>query len=255
LYIWGKCGEDSDEETIYEAKAVEFQSFNVIFNYYYGITNKTIEKLIDFNIKIIENGKYFKGYKEIEKLGEGHYGVAFKAGSINNMEEKHAIKKIKFDIDKERDLKELENFDIFNESNAINILKLYRIWIESHESIECLTLHISMELCEKTEELIRELQKDKNLSIDKTLTILGYYIACKIFVEILKGVNYLHTRKPQILHMDLHSGNILLKREYDSSILEGYEPPVRVKLADFGSANICEFAQKSQMIASKRDQI
>ncbi len=102
-----------------------------------------------------------------------------------------------------------------------------------------------MELCDKTlEEFIKELQNNHNLLRNKTLTLSGYCIACHIFVEILKGVNYLHTSKPQILHMDLHSGNILLKR--------GNENRIKVKIADFGLVKVCELAQKSQTIPSKR---
>jgi serine/threonine protein kinase len=49
--------------------------------------------------------------------------------------------------------------------------------------------------------------------------------------------------------MDLHSGNILLRKGCDngSSVSQ-----IIVKLADFGLAKICEFAQKSQIITSKK---
>jgi serine/threonine protein kinase len=125
---------------------------------------------------------------------------------------------------------------------------LLDIWIEKEQNEKLIILYIRMELCDESlEEFIEELQSNRYLFRYKSLTPLGYYIACHIFVEILKGVNYLHTRDPQILHMDLHSGNILLKGgKYE------YEPQIEVKLADFGLAKICEFAQKSQTISSKR---
>jgi serine/threonine protein kinase len=44
--------------------------------------------------------------------------------------------------------------------------------------------------------------------------------------------------------MDLHSGNILLKR--------GNGNRIKVKIADFGLAKVYELAQKSQTITSKR---
>jgi serine/threonine protein kinase len=48
--------------------------------------------------------------------------------------------------------------------------------------------------------------------------------------------------------MDLHSGNILLTKEfYDNRSLK-----ITVKLADYGLAKICKFAQKSQKITSKK---
>jgi len=49
--------------------------------------------------------------------------------------------------------------------------------------------------------------------------------------------------------MDLHPGNILLHRDFDNRKLE---LEIEVKLADFGLAKICEFAQKSQTTTYKR---
>jgi serine/threonine protein kinase len=118
------------------------------------------------------------------------------------------------------------------------------------QNVNSITLYIHMELCDKTlEEFIKELKGNRYLFNGKTLTLLGYYIASHIFVEILKGVNYLHTRNPQILHMDLHSANILFRKECNNS--RGVSQII-VKLADFGLAKICEFAQKSQIITSKK---
>jgi hypothetical protein len=54
-------------------------------------------------------------------------------------------------------------------------------------------LYIQMELCDKKlENVINEFHKDSNLKNNRTLTTVGYYIATKIFVQILKGVNHLH---------------------------------------------------------------
>jgi Ser/Thr protein kinase RdoA (MazF antagonist) len=70
-----------------------------------------------------------------------------------------------------------------------------------------------MELCDKTlEEFIKDLQNHK------------FYLRIN----------------PQIIHMDLHSGNILLKKQkYSNNDLK-----IEVKLSDFGLAKICELAQK-----------
>jgi hypothetical protein len=253
-YVWGECG----EKDIEEPKETEFKSFDDIFEYYFGITYKTTEdeRFIDFKIKLIENGKYLRECKEIGKLGEGYYGQVFRVKNDEN--EEYAIKKMKFTIDEEKNLlKELENFFIADNLNYSirNILELNELWLENNQTLESkseksLILYISMELCDKTlEEFIKELQNDLKLFRLKTLTLLGYYIACYIFKQILKGINYLHTREPQILHMDLHSGNILLKKVYND---KKYEYEIFVKLADFGLAKICEFAQKSQTITLKR---
>ncbi len=50
-----------------------------------------------------------------------------------------------------------------------------------------------------------------------------------------------------MLHMDLHSANILLKKKYKFF----NEVEIFVKLAHFSLAKICEFAQKSQTISDK----
>jgi serine/threonine protein kinase len=255
-YIWGNCGEN---EKIKEPKETKFESFDDIFNHFLGITHKTtkIERLIDFKIELMKNEKYFKEFKEIEKLGEGYYGQVFRVENDRN--EEYAIKKMKFTIDNEENLlKELQNFFIVNNLNysTRNILQLNGLWLQNNQTLEykseqSLTLYMQMELCDKTlEEFIKELQNDLKLFRLKTLTLLGYYIACHIFKEILFGVNYLHTRKPPILHMDLHSGNILLKKRYIYHYSDRYE--VDVKIGDFGLAKICEFAQKLQTITSKR---
>jgi hypothetical protein len=44
------------------------------------------------------------------------------------------------------------------------------------------------------ENVIIQLQNNLNLFTDKILTHLGYYIACYIFIEIIKSVNYLRSR-------------------------------------------------------------
>jgi hypothetical protein len=256
-YIWGDCGKRfSEAEVIEVPKQTEFNSFNEVFNHYLGITYKTIERTIDFNIKIMKNGKYLREFEELKKLGEGLYGQVFLVKFKDYWgwdTREFAMKKVKFSILKQEDLvKELKNFVNFNLMKTINVLKFFDVWIENEmeeQNVNSITLYIHTELCDKTlEEFIKVLKKNTYLFNGETLTLLGYYIACHIFVEILFGVDYLHTRKPPILHMDLHSGNILLTKEfYDNRSLK-----ITVKLADYGLAKICKFAQKSQKITSKK---
>jgi alpha-tubulin suppressor-like RCC1 family protein len=247
-YIWGYSGNYGE---VKELKETEFSSFTDIFSHHFGLSFKSIDNFIDFKIQIIKNGKYMKEYITKKELGEGYYGQVFRVEKRNQKD--HAIKKLYFSIDKEESLlKELENFSTFYGSNETNILELYDIWIENKDSTNSgkLTLYIEMELCDITlEEIIQEMKNDSNLFNNGILTHLGYYTTCYIFVEILKGVNYLHTREPKILHMDLHPGNILLKRDF---IKRKLELKIEVKLADFGFAKICLFAQKSQTITSKK---
>jgi serine/threonine protein kinase len=68
-----------------------------------------------------------------------------------------------------------------------------------------------MELCKQTlGEFIETIEK---LDFGETnfLCFLKYYISNEIFIDILKGVNYLHKQNPQIIHRDLCFNNILIK--------------------------------------------
>ncbi len=84
-----------------------------------------------------------------------------------------------------------------------------------------------MELCDKTlDDVISEFKNDSKLKTPEVLTTIGYYIASQIFIQVLEGVNYLHTRVKAIIHRDLKPDNILLK-QHEGNVL-------CVKIADFG---------------------
>jgi serine/threonine protein kinase len=72
-----------------------------------------------------------------------------------------------------------------------------------------------------------EIEKDEYLvdSEESVLTLLGYYISCQLFIEVLKGVRYLHKQKPPIIHRDIKPLNILITNGINGRF---------VKLADFG---------------------
>ncbi len=85
----------------------------------------------------------------------------------------------------------------------------------------------------------------------KNLEIIKVQISVKkeICDTLLEVINYLHKQRPQILHFDLHPGNIVLtiksgdRVAYSNKCEE--ENSVEVKLAHFELAKICEFAEKS----------
>jgi alpha-tubulin suppressor-like RCC1 family protein len=250
FYVWSNL--ESEIGMTKEPKETKFKSFDDIFSHYFGVNYRPIEGFIQFKIEVIKNGKYREEYKEIEKIGEGCCGDVFKVQYLGT---NYALKKMYFtNDDKEELLKELENCVTVHslEGWRLNLLKFDELWLEFNETSgnvsdndnDGLTLYMKMELYDKTlEEVIKEIHNDTNLYRDGTLNSLGYFIACFIFNQILEGVHYLHDFKPQILHMDLHPGNILLKK----SIHEWIE----IKLADFGFAKICEIAQNSRAMSMK----
>ncbi len=75
--------------------------------------------------------------------------------------------------------------------------------------------YIQMELCRMTisdgiikirEELSQSLN---NSRLDYKNPALAH-IATHLLLEIIKGLNYLHSQKPPLIHPDLHSGNVFL---------------------------------------------
>ena len=64
-----------------------------------------------------------------------------------------------------------------------------------------------------------------------TMSDIEYFISCKIFIEILLAVQYLHDLNPPIIHRDLKPANIL----FDD---QGHNNGVFFKLCDFGLAKL-----------------
>jgi serine/threonine protein kinase len=79
--------------------------------------------------------------------------------------------------------------------------------------IAIIYIYIEMEYYDKIlVELINEFDSQINLKSNETLSTIGYYIASRIFIEILEGINYLHIQNPPLIHRDLKLTNILLKK-------------------------------------------
>jgi serine/threonine protein kinase len=92
-----------------------------------------------------------------------------------------------------------------------------------------------MELCEKTLENFIDYIK---ICLEEKLFLspVFYFIVSQLFIEIIEGVNYLHTQSPPLIHRDLKPVNILLKRDKRGNL---------VKIADFGLLAIHKFVEES----------
>jgi hypothetical protein len=259
VYVWGECkgvNEETDIISSKELKQTPFKTFEQFYNNFLGITHNPIHKLIDLRIKtqLTQNGKYKENFEEIEELGEGYYGKVVKVKEKDSSDE-YAIKKIEFKSeDSPQLLKEVQIFYTIERTLFLNAVESEDLWLENNcvsmnHNKNGLILYIQMELCDTTlETVINQIREDSFICENETLTLLGFRIASYIFFQILRGVNQLHKSDPPIIHWDLHSKNILLKKHYDE---EKEKYSIRVKIADFGLAKIRELAQKSQTVLPK----
>jgi hypothetical protein len=259
--IWGKWGENIIE-TPQETK---FRSFNeILVNVGMKFdSNIFTKKTLIYNdcrkhIEEISNelqGNYFEIFEESEQISFGSFGIVFKAMNKND-HYFYAIKKIPLKYTEKE--KALEEVRMMSESNSCFVARYYRSWIEhnyylnkenrndlNHERVNVeqnifdpekpLLLHIQMELCSKTLKDI--IQNDLNYDFSRIITLIDYFIASELFIEILESVNYLH--KIDIIHRDLKPSNILITDGLNGRF---------VKLCDFGFATFHEYDGQSHSV-------
>jgi hypothetical protein len=200
-------------------------------------------------------GNYFEIFEEIEQISFGSFGTVFKAMNKND-HYFYAIKKIPLKYTEKE--KALEEVRMMSDSNSCFVARYYRSWFEhnyylnkenrkdlNHERVnveqkifdpeKTLLLHIQMELCSKT--LKDVIQHDFNYDIPRIITLIDYFIASELFIEILESVNYLH--KIYIIHRDLKPSNILITDGLNGRF---------VKLCDFGFATLHEYDEQSHSV-------
>ena len=95
-------------------------------------------------------------------------------------------------------------------------------------------LYIQMEYCSDNLKNILE-YKPKLFKREKKeeMKELEYFISCKILIELIESLNYLHEQNPPIIHRDIKPANILYSDK-------GLETGIFFKLCDFGLAKLYE---------------
>ena len=89
-----------------------------------------------------------------------------------------------------------------------------------------------MELCSNNLQNILENKHEIfNRKNNDQMCELEYYISCKIFIELVEALNYLHKQSPPIIHRDIKPENILFSEE-------GQRTGIFFKLCDFGLAKL-----------------
>ena len=109
------------------------------------------------------------------------------------------------------------------------VVRYMKTWIDNNNS-----LYIQMEFCSHN---LKNILNTKHLVFNRNehdhMSDIEYFISCKIFIEILLAVQYLHDLNPPIIHRDLKPANILFDDQGDNN-------GVFFKLCDFGLAKLYE---------------
>jgi hypothetical protein len=228
FFVWGKC-EKEIHRTPFSTK---FKSFDEVFSNYSSIKYNLSNNFKDL---LFRNGYFENEFKVIGKeLGHGNFGNVLR---VKDNDGNHfAIKKVKaVNGYKEDFVREyIKNSHVVSLKND-RFVRQFLSWFEINNSKE-LFLYIKMELCDKTlNEVTNEIHSEFYSKENKMLSAVGYYLASNIFIEILRGVLYLHQHN--IIHRDLNMSNILLKKQENGEIL--------VKIADLGLTDLHEFSEQS----------
>ncbi|KAJ1959619.1 cyclin-dependent kinase 5 [Dispira parvispora] len=145
-------------------------------------------------------------YQKIEKLGEGTYGVVYKAQN-RETGEVVALKRIRLDKEEEGvPCTAIREISLLKELKHPNIVKLHDV------------LHTEKKLTLVFEHLDSDLKK----FIDSCNGELDYQVVKRFMYQLLHGLAYCHQRR--VLHRDLKPQNLLINKRGE------------LKLADFGLA-------------------
>lgn len=164
-----------------------------------------------------------KKYERISQIGEGTYGVVFKARNCNSDSKNEivAMKRINVPYHKEegisrillREISLLKTIENYSHPNIVKLLDIYT------PKTEFFYLHVYLIFEYLEQDLASYLKKcpTPGLCPDRIKEITYF---------ILKGIDFLHSNR--IVHRDLKPSNILVSKDG------------RIKIADFGLAKIYE---------------
>ena len=155
-----------------------------------------------------------KDYIILEQLGQGSYGIVYKVKK-KNTNDIYALKQMSYDGLSKDEINQIKKeAKILNLINSDFVVKIYDSFEEKNN------MNIVMEYCDggDLDDFIKEKKKKGNL--------LEENLIWKIFIKITIGLADIH--KLNILHRDLKTLNIFLKKGLDMDI----------KIGDLGVAKV-----------------
>ena len=162
----------------------------------------------------MKNNKESK-YIRTTKLGEGTYGVVYRAKDQKG-QEIYALKKIRLQAEEEGiPSTAIREISLLKELNHINIVKLYEV-LHSPKKLTLVFEYVEQDL-----KKILDTAKGKGLDIKFTKNLL---------YQLLRGVDHIH--KYKVLHRDLKPQNLLINKDNilkiaDVGLARGYGIPVK----------------------------
>ncbi|EGE05464.1 CMGC/CDK/CDC2 protein kinase [Trichophyton equinum CBS 127.97] len=165
-----------------------------------------------------------ENYQKIEKIGEGTYGVVYKARDLSNHGRIVALKKIRLEAEDEGvPSTAIREISLLKEMHDPILSGYLILFMPTDTALPC--LRVPRPGSEKYMEALPEGGRGKALpdgSHEMSRLGLGEAMVKKFMAQLVEGVRYCHTHR--VLHRDLKPQNLLIDRDGN------------LKIADFGLA-------------------